>query len=185
VAAIKAIAAIKKIKKLSAAAAVSLTAFFELCFTVRADSNSLSFMAGAKSNPEHLTPRPCIFVFRKGVGVPPQSPALHISRLVSIGKFMAILIFLVFCFFAFVTSPSGQSFQQLEDGQEWSSIQSASGPGTEPPSSAIPISVNIISIGCILYSVLLIGGMFKRALRKESRYGKEGKGNWGQDQSHA
>ena len=144
-AAIKAIAAIKKIKKISAAIAVSLTAFFELCLTgradrawrlARADSNRPSSRAGA-DNPEHLKPRPGIFVSRKGAVVTPQATALHISRKVSIGTYCAMTIFLALCFLAFVTCLDGQSLHQLEDGtQRIDKIQTASGTGTEAPSSS-------------------------------------------------
>ena len=130
---------IKKIKRFIATVVVSIAAFFELCFTGKAVTSwrlarnySLSSRAVGANNPEHPTPRPGIIVSRKGAGVSPQSPALHISRLICIGKYMAMLIFLAFVITAFVSCPDGRS---LEDGNTGTVQPASMAMGTEAPSS--------------------------------------------------
>jgi len=170
-----------------AAVLVSIAAFFELCFTGRADrawrmarsEKGLSSPAGSNGISAAFTrSRPGQYMFRSGAGVPPPAPAPQLSRKVGIGMYGAMLIFLAFCIIVFVTCPSGQAFH-VEDVTSGIRSQSASGAGTEAPSSLISTSDKIKGSGCVLFSWSALGFMLFRAHRKESRYGKEG--HWGQD----
>jgi hypothetical protein len=183
----KKMAAIKKIKKMMAAVLVSIAAFFELCFTGRADcawrmarsEKALSSPAGPQVIPaEYPRARPGNYILRSGAGVPPPAPAPQLSRKVGIGMYGAMLIFLAFFIILFVSCPDGQAFHG-EDVTSGIRSQSASGTGTEAPSSLISTSDKIKGSGCVLFSWSALGFMFFRAHRKESRYGKEGSG--GQD----
>ena len=123
---------------------VSLIAFFELCFTGSAErsmrlarsTDNLSKYAGVAM--ANNTPRRRTLTNGAGDFNSPSSAPL-LSRKVSIGKYGAMLIFLVFCISAIVLCPDGQSFHQLdlEGGiSEGIAIQaSASGTGKEAPSS--------------------------------------------------
>ena len=134
-----------KIYRFVSAIVVSIVAFFELCFTgnavtswrlARSDSHNtiLSSSRAGANNPELPQLRPGIVVSRKGAGVTPPSPALHISRLICIGKYMAMLIFLAFVITVFVTCPSGRSFATEDDNT--GTVQPASADtATEGPSS--------------------------------------------------
>ena len=123
-----------KIFRLIPAIVVSIAAFFELCLTGRADrswrlarndSFRPSLAAGAKGTPaEHLQPRPGIVISRKRAGATPPAPALRISRVIYIGKYMAMTIFLAFVITVFVSCPGGRSFA-TEDGKT-GTVQAAS-----------------------------------------------------------
>jgi len=176
-----------KLYRLISAVGVSITAFFELCFTGRADcawriarsEKSLSSPAGSKVIPaEYPRARPGNYVLRSGAGVHPQASAPQLSRKIGIGMYGAMLIFLAFCIIVFVMCPDGQAFHR-EDVTSGIRSQSASGMGTEAPSSIISTVDKIKGSGCVLFSWPALGYMCFRVHRKESRYGKEGHG--GQD----
>ncbi|MCJ7779176.1 MAG: hypothetical protein MUP16_12805, partial [Sedimentisphaerales bacterium] len=76
--------------------------------------------------------------------------------------------------------PGGQAFH-MEDSSSGIIFQSASGTGKEAPSSLLSTADKIKGSGCVLFSWSALGYMCFRVHRKESRYGKEGKGNGGQD----
>jgi hypothetical protein len=151
-----------KIFRLIPAIAVSIAAFFELCLTGRADrswrlarndSFRLSLAAGAKGTPaEHLQPRPGIVISRKRAGATPPAPALRISRVIYIGKYMAMTIFLAFVITVFVSCPSGR---KTEDGNTGTVQPASMTTGTEAPSSIISRGEKIILISCVLVSVTL------------------------------
>ena len=183
-----------KIYRFISAAGVAIAAFFELCFTARADrawrlartdSRRISLSsrsAGAKVTPaEHPQPRPGTLLSRRRVGVQlPPAPALQLSRKVNIGMYSAMPIFLVFCITAIVMCPDGR-INLTEDGNSSLRIagQSASGTATEGPSSA-PVGVKRLAIaGCVIALIMIIGVIYINASRKESNYGKEGKENRG------
>lgn len=173
------------LRKALSAIIVAVIAFFELCFMARAEfawrlarTNSryevLSLRpVGAKVTPAEL-PRPGIFILSKGAGVPP-APALKLSRGVCIGMYLAMLAFLVFCISAIVLCPNGRSFHQ-EDGHLRTlgiADQSASGTGTEAPSSILDRSGIITVSGCLLFSYAVIGAWIIKSRRKESQDGKK------------
>jgi len=150
-----------KIYRFISAVGVSIAAFFELCFTGRSSldaqsarlfGSALSLNGPGASNPElPQRPRPGIVVSRKGAGVNPPASALRISRLIGIGKYMAMLIFLVFCLFV-VTCPSGRTLEDVNIGI----VQTASADtGTEAPSSFVSRNDKIVIVGCVLVSVTL------------------------------
>ena len=169
-----------KIYRLISAIAVSIAAFFELCFTGNAVTSwrlarnySLSSRAVGANNPEHPTSRPGIFVSRVTGRVShsfPPGPALKISRLIGVGKYLAMLAFLVFVLLV-VTRPGGLSL--TEDGVVYGAIRSASAEATEGQSSNITRKEKIVMIGCLLVSFTLATAAI--AIRKESRYGKDRK----------
>jgi len=148
----------KKIKRIIAAVVVGIAAFFELCFTGNAVTSwrlarnySLSSRAVGANNPEHPTSRPGIIVSRKGAGVSPKAHAPHISRLICIGKYMAMLIFLAFVITVFVTCPSGRSFA-TEDDNTGTVQPAAMTSGTEAPSS---FEARMVGTVCTFISITL------------------------------
>jgi len=155
-----------KIFRLITAIVVSIVALFELLLTGRAvvawkmarlDSRALSQNGPGAGTADFtsISPRPGIIISRRGAGVLPPAPALHISRLICIGKYMAMMIFLAFVITAFVTCPSGQSFHQLEDGNTWTAQSASTDQGTEAPSSTLSQPGNILMAGCIGASMAL------------------------------
>jgi len=151
----------KKIKRIIAAVVVGIAAFFELCFTGNAVTSwrlarnySLSSRAVGANNPEHPTSRPGIFVSRVTGRVShsfPPGPALKISRLICIGKYMAMLIFLAFVITVFVTCPSGRSFA-TEDDNTGTVQPAAMTSGTEAPSS---FEARMVGTVCTFISITL------------------------------
>jgi len=173
-----------KIYKLISAVVVSIAAFFELCLTGRAcrawrmarSDNSVLSSKGPGAGTADFTsipPRPGIFVSRVTGRVShsfPPGPALKISRLIGVGKYLAMLAFLVFVLLV-VTRPGGLSL--TEDGVVYGAIRSASAEATEGQSSNITRKEKIVMIGCLLVSFTLATAAI--AIRKESRYGKDRK----------
>lgn len=140
---------ITKFRKLLSAIGISLTAFFELCLTGRADRawrmaradnrlNSLSVLIGGMDTPtEHRQPLPGHYsIFIEGAGITPPTPAPQLSRKVSIGMHLAKLIFLVFCISTIVTCPDGRTHLKEDRIERTAVQQAASGMGKEAPSSS-------------------------------------------------
>jgi len=150
-----------------------MIAFFELCLTgwaehswriARADDhNILSSKVGAISmDADPLKPRRNLFL-SKGRAINQSStskPAPQLSRRISIGLYLAMLIFLVFCFNTFVAGPNGQSFKKVEDGQIVIGI-TESGTATEGPSSnEIDMPARIAVTFCLVLSFFIVIAYF-------------------------
>jgi len=157
-----------KIFRLITAIVVSIVALFEVLLTGRAvvawkmarlDSRALSQNGPGAGTADFtsISPRPGIIVFRTGRvnHSSPPDPALKISRLIGVGKYTAMLLFLAFVITAFVTCPNGQSFHQLEDGNTWTAQSASTDQGTEAPSSTLSQPGNILMAGCIGASMAL------------------------------
>jgi len=172
-----------KLYRFVSAVAVSIAAFFELCFTGQAERSwklaRLDYSALSQLGPGAATaeitpkPRPGIIISRKGAGATPPAPALHISRMIRIGKYTAMTIFLAFVITAFVSCPDGRS---LDDGNIGTAQSAAMATGTEAPSSISAITAGTV---CVLISITIAAAAILR--RESDSYGKEGKGHRGQD----
>jgi len=166
-----------KLYRLIPAIVVSIAAFFELCLTGRAcgawkmarlDSRALSQNGHGAGTADFtsISPRPGIIVFRTGrvSHSSPPDPALKISRLIGVGKYMAMLIFLVFCIY--VTCPSGQSLAE-DGGGERIAEQSAPCTATDGQTSAFTRREKIVGGGLVALSIIIVACTYCNGLRKE------------------
>ena len=170
-------------RKLLSAATVAIIAFFELCFTGRADgawrlaraeNNVLSTAERRTSNAKRNSNYP---IFTKGAGVPDPPPsAPNFIRSASGVRRSAILLAITVIIAVFSAapgtlnaersmSPSGQSFHQLEDGSERIAIQEASEMGKEAPSSPM-VAEKAAVAGCFIFSLMIIGVVYLNVPRK-------------------
>ena len=172
-------------RKLPAAIVIGMIAFFELCFTARADG--AWSMARADSRCAVLSSKPAgrkrhssrassipagKSLSRNGAGVfhsPPSAP--NFMRLIIIIAIAVLIIAGVLL--SIEPSTDEQSFHRLEDGPERSLNLADSGMGTEAPSSKIGRAEKAAVVGCFISSVMIIGCIYLNALRKESQHGKE------------
>ena len=181
-------ATITKVKKLLAAIVISTIAFFELCFTgkavgtwriARADGWSNILTAGEK--PTSAVRPPAVQFLSRGAGehkpsFPPEPAPIFLSRLIIVIAFAGLMIVgALLC----VEKSTGLThtedrIQGIDDNQE------ASGTGMEAPSSGFGRAEQIAITGCVITS-MIIGVCLVNAKRKDLEYGKEGKGNRGQD----
>jgi len=174
--------AIKKTKRIAPAIGVAIVAFFELCFTgraesawrmARADGKCLSKTAGMNGTPaEHPQSLPRHHK-RSGAGFvnhssPPCPAPIFILRLFVTAAIAGIVIAAALC----VARPDGQ-VRQLEDGVIYGASIEASAKAREGQSSKIKRNEKIVMIGCLLVSVTLVAASI--AIRKESLHGKKGK----------
>jgi len=184
-------ATITKVKKLLAAIVISTIAFFELCFTgkavgtwriARADGWSNILTAGEK--PTSAVHPPAVQSLSRGAGeynspFPPEPAPIFLSRLIIV---IVIAGLMIVGALLSVESPNGQSFYTEGGIQRIDENQMASGTGTEPRSSGPGRAEQIAITGCVIASmIMVIGVCLVNAKRKDFDYGKEGKGNRGQD----
>ncbi len=173
---------LKTVRKLTAAISVSLIAFFELCFTGRADGawriaraeNQLKILssktAGAKVTPaEHPDPRLRNLYLVKGrayiPSFPPEPALFFLSRLLIV---FAVVVLIIAGALLSVESPGGQSLHQLEDGSERSLSTADSGTGTEAPSSEIGRAEKAVVVGCVISLIMIAAVIYLNAIKKQN-----------------
>ena len=173
------------IQRFLSAIAVSLIAFFELCFTGKAvgawriayaDGWSNILTAGEKATSAVRPPAAQSLSRGAGEHKPsflPKPAPIFLSRLIIV---IAIAVLMVVIVLLSVESPDGQSFYPEGGIQRIDEIQMASGTGKEAPSSANGRAEQIAISGCLMLSmIMVIGVCLVNAKRKDSENGKEGK----------